>query len=167
MCSSAVASDTLRPALLASTGGLELVLEALSVLCDGLEARPAEVHYHAVPQYAPLIEAAASVGQALKSRPLAGFGAAADAVSRGLMSLAAALSGLQHRTLTEKHVTLGIEDVVQAAIALARLGIGSDARGVPIPQAMEAQAPLGMQLMGGGVMTGRETGQLKFTIRNT
>jgi hypothetical protein len=63
LCSSAVASETLRPLLLSSPGGLSLVIDSLAALCEGLEAPHAEVQYFAVPQYAPLTEAAGSIGQ--------------------------------------------------------------------------------------------------------
>ena len=161
LCSGAVASDALRPHLL-SSGGLPLVLDACEALILGLEAPPLELRYFAVPQYAPLIEAAASIGQALKAQPLASLGEHADRVSAVLMALAAALSALQHRCATEEHVTLGISNDVQAAVALARLGIGTDARETPLPEAIGAPAPLAIPLMGKSQFPG-----LKFTVRNT
>jgi hypothetical protein len=70
LCSSVVASETLRPLLLASPSGLALVLDSLAAICEGLEATHAELRYFAVPQFAPLTEAAGSIGQALKALPL-------------------------------------------------------------------------------------------------
>ena len=52
--------------------------------------------------------------------------------------------------------------VVQAAVALARLGIGTDARETPLPEAIGAPAPLAIPLMGKSQFPG-----LKFTVRNT
>ena len=57
LCSSAVASDTLRPLLLSSPAALELVLDSLAALCEGIEAPHMEPQYFPVPQYAPLVEA--------------------------------------------------------------------------------------------------------------
>lgn len=75
LCSSAVASDHLRPVLLSSEQAFELVLDSLTALCEAIEAPHVDVRYFAVPQYAPLVEASGSIGQALKSRPLGSFGA--------------------------------------------------------------------------------------------
>lgn len=87
----------------------------------------------------------------------------ADAVSDTLMRLAAALAALQHRAIAEEHPTLGISNDVHAAVALARLGLGVDARGIPLGQAL-AQRPgaLDLPLMGKSQFPG-----LKFTVRNT
>lgn len=75
LCSSAVASENLRLLLLSSPEALELVLDSVTALCEGLEAPHAELRYFAVPQYAPLVEASGSIGQALKAQPLGSFGA--------------------------------------------------------------------------------------------
>lgn len=79
------------------------------------------------------------------------------------MRLAAALGSLQHRTQVEEHPTLGISNDVHAAIALARLGLGVDARGVLVGQALaERPGALDLPLMGKSQYPG-----LKFTVRNT
>ncbi len=75
LCSSAVASDTLRSVLLSSPQALRLVVDSLMALCEGIEAPHADLQYFAVPQYAPLVEASGSIGQALKAIPLGSFGA--------------------------------------------------------------------------------------------
>ncbi len=87
----------------------------------------------------------------------------ADEVSDVLLRLAAALAALQHRAIVEEHPTLGISNDVHAAVALARLGLGVDARGVPLGHAL-AQRPgaVDLPLMGKSKFPG-----LKFTIRNT
>ena len=200
LCSSAVASDTLRPLLLSSPAALELVLDSLAALCEGIEAPHMEPQYFPVPQYAPLVEASGSIGQALKAQLLGSFGeckcktigrtqsasspntvefsmdltgcflgativCVADAhdVSGLLMRLAAALAALQHRATAEEHPTLGISNDVHAAVALARLGLGADARGVPLGQALaERPGSVDLPLMGKSQYPG-----LKFTVRNT
>jgi hypothetical protein len=75
LCSSAVASDNLRPALLSSQQALELVVDSLTALSEAIEAPHMALQYFAVPQYAPLVEASGSIGQALKALPLDSFGA--------------------------------------------------------------------------------------------
>lgn len=74
LCSSAIASDNIRPLVLSSPEALELVLDTLAALCEGIEAPHAEPQYFVVPQYAPLVEASGSIGQALKAQPLGSFG---------------------------------------------------------------------------------------------
>jgi hypothetical protein len=94
------------------------------------------VEYFAVPQYAPLIEASACVGAELGAE-LAAAGELRRGGRHGLLgvhavvALAAALSGLKHRPKTEEHPILGLANDVQAVVALARLGIGTDARWPP------------------------------------
>lgn len=111
--------------------------------------------------------------QALRALPLGTFGAAADAVSAVLISLAAALTALKHRQTIEEHPILGLANDVQAVIALARLGIGTDVRGLPLAEARASQGPLNIPLMGripeklGNKDSGRNAKGLVFTVRNT
>lgn len=79
------------------------------------------------------------------------------------MRLAAALAALQHRARADDHPILGISNEVHAAVALARLGLGANARGVPLPQALvEQPGAIDLPLMGKSQFPG-----LKFTVRNT
>ena len=87
----------------------------------------------------------------------------ADVISGLLMRLAAALAALQHRARADEHPTLGISNDVHATVALARLGLGVNARGVAVDQALaERPGALDLPLMGKSQFPG-----LKFTVRNT
>eukprot|EP01051_Picozoa_sp_SAG22_P012615 SAG22_NODE_1328_length_4724_cov_8.803243_3_plen_248_part_00 len=179
----AVASDALRPALLASADGLDLALAAAAALAAGLTAEPAAVRFYVVPQYAPLVEAAASVGQplaALAAQDEFGGSQRAGAVQaqvaalvaglQKILGLAAAAADSDEAAATAaaaaaaEGVKLGADDSTHARIALARLGVGDDARGVPIKEVVAAQQrTLNVPLM--LLQTGPP--DLKFSIRNT
>ena len=111
--------------------------------------------------------------QALRVQSLATFGPAADAVSTVLISLAAALTALKHRQETEEHPVLGLANDVQAVVALARLGLGTDVRGRSLEMATAAPGSLNLPLMGripekvGNKDSGRNAKGMVFSVRNT
>ena len=180
LSSSAVASDTLRPQLAAAPAAEALVMELAVALAAAVSA-PAEEDSsgagQAVPQYSAALEAAASLGQTLRRHYIAEASGALDAV----LGITAALSGAAageaeeialvrgdpkakafsdpKNTEEKKQNGAAISPWVHAHIGLARLGVGEDAFGTPIREAVADGRTLNLSLIDGGRMT--------FTVRAT
>jgi hypothetical protein len=89
LLSAAIASDTLRPTLLAARDTIDpLIAAATDSICAELYAPREDIDGASVPQYAAAIEAAGSLGQTLKSHYTLS--------SVGLDSVLALTAGLAH-----------------------------------------------------------------------
>ena len=89
LLSAAIASDTLRPTLLAARDTIDpLIAAATDSICTELYALREDIDGASVPQYAAAIEAAGSLGQTLKAHYAQS--------SVGLNSVLALTAGLAH-----------------------------------------------------------------------
>lgn len=182
----AVASDELRPALSTAPAAQGLVMEVAEALARACSAPPSSERAvgdgdsgagQAVPQYSAAIEAAASLGQALRQHYIGQCPTALDAV----LGITAALSGIAagkaqgveaaraigadkrfsdpKNPTEQKRNGAAIAPWVHAHIGLARMGVGEDAFGVPVAEARGGGKTLNLSLIDGGRMT--------FTVRAT
>ena len=129
-----------------------LLSAAVAALCSELQAPrwPADFVGSSVPQYVAAIEAAGSIGQALKDHFASGS-------SVGLDSTLALTAGLQHaeaQDMAEYRANVsrnpdraGSGGIPHATIALAKLGVGTDARGQPLRRRQPDAAAANLSLI--------------------
>lgn len=153
------------------------VANALAESCAAPPEEDEKGFAQAVPQKSAALEAAASVGQSLRKHYIGTCPAALDSV----LSITAALSAVAGEKASEvekvrqvgadnkfsdpknpdeqKKNGASISPWVHAHIGLARLGIGEDAFGRPLRDAVADGRTLNLSLIDGGRMT--------FTVRAT